>query len=236
MVITGIDVSHHNGEIDWPAVAAAGHRFVFIKATEGGTFRDPRFATNWRAARAAGLYRGAYHFAAVKDGNLSAGDARTEAKWLCSTVGELSAGDLPVVLDLETYVAGGSGQPIIDWALEFLRTAEELTGRVPIIYCGPNYWKWMLRRTSALQSWPLWQVQYTRAKAPTPMDGWPRWTFWQYSSTGSVPGIRGRVDLNRFAGSHEALAALAGEGPFKTPPSPVAECVDAQHAQLTHTE
>ena len=61
--IWGVDVSHHQGPIDWPKVASEPHvAFAFIKATEGGDWTDPRFATNWREARAAGLLVGAYHF------------------------------------------------------------------------------------------------------------------------------------------------------------------------------
>ena len=58
----GIDVSHHQGRIDWPAVAASGTAFAYIKATEGRDFRDRRFEENWREAAAAGIPRGAYHF------------------------------------------------------------------------------------------------------------------------------------------------------------------------------
>lgn len=60
--VHGIDVSHHQGEIDWAAVAGDGVGFAFIKATEGGDFVDPRFAKNWTASAKAGVPRGAYHF------------------------------------------------------------------------------------------------------------------------------------------------------------------------------
>src|SRR6476660_2447595 len=58
----GIDVSHHQGEIDWPRVASDGVRFAYIKASEGGTVPDHRFRENWVEAKKAGLRRGAYHF------------------------------------------------------------------------------------------------------------------------------------------------------------------------------
>lgn len=212
-MITGIDVSHHNGRVDWQKVTQAGHKFAFIKSSEGSTWRDPMFATNWNEARRAGLYVGAYHFAAVKDGDLSSNDARREASWFCRTMGPLSPGHLPPVLDLETYVEGGSGTPIIGWAVEFLWEVERLSGRTPIVYCGPNYWRWMLRQTTQLGRFPLWQVQYTKQAAPTPMTGWSRWTFWQHSSTGRVPGIKGNVDLNRYSSDEASLMALAGLRP-----------------------
>ena len=58
----GIDVSHHQGPIEWPLLPRQGVDFAYIKATEGGDFRDSAFAANWAGARAAGIARGAYHF------------------------------------------------------------------------------------------------------------------------------------------------------------------------------
>ncbi|WP_414707009.1 GH25 family lysozyme, partial [Rhizobium sp. UBA1881] len=61
--IQGIDISHHQGAIDWSALAAQPNvRFAIMKATEGGDHRDTRFAENWQAAKNAGIVRGAYHF------------------------------------------------------------------------------------------------------------------------------------------------------------------------------
>jgi lysozyme len=209
----GIDVSHHNGVVDWAKVVEAGYSFAFVKATEGQTWRDPRFVENWARARAAGVYVGAYHFAAIKDGDLSVGDAQAEARWFCQTVGQLVEGHLPPVLDVETYVEGGSGRPLIAWVQAFLAEVEFRLGRTPVVYCGPNYWRWMLRQTAELRRYPLWQVQYTSATTPTVMTGWDRWTFWQHTSKGRVPGIEGNVDLNRYSGDEVSLMALAGIQP-----------------------
>jgi len=60
--VIGVDVSHHQGQIDWRALAGDGIAFAYIKATEGGNFRDTNFASNWAGAAGAGLVRGAYHF------------------------------------------------------------------------------------------------------------------------------------------------------------------------------
>src|SRR5207302_823289 len=61
--VLGIDVSHYQGTINWPAVFASGERFAFEKATEGVTYTDPKFVTNMLAGKAAGVLMGAYHFA-----------------------------------------------------------------------------------------------------------------------------------------------------------------------------
>src|SRR6516165_7639969 len=60
--VIGVDVSGHQGDIDWLSLAAGGVAFAYIKATEGGDFRDKQFQKNWDGARTAGMLRGAYHF------------------------------------------------------------------------------------------------------------------------------------------------------------------------------
>src|SRR5580704_311225 len=60
--VIGVDVSHHQGQIDWNALARGGVAFAYVKATEGANFQDISFATNWAQAARTGLPRGAYHF------------------------------------------------------------------------------------------------------------------------------------------------------------------------------
>src|SRR5438552_17208341 len=93
--ILGIDVSHFQKAINWPAVAKAGVTYCFIKASEGATLADSFFKINWSGAQAAGILRGAYHFFRPL------ADASAQAELFANTVGDLSPGDLPPVLDLE---------------------------------------------------------------------------------------------------------------------------------------
>jgi lysozyme len=202
-VITGIDVSHHQGVVDWAKVRGDGHAFAFVKATEGSTMIDPRFADNARRAAAAGLLVGAYHFARP-DGD----DAADECGHFLRTIGALrDVLTLPPVLDLEA----GTGDLTV-WAATFL-AAVERTGRVPMLYSyGPFIRQHINRRANALAAYPLWLAAYVSAP-PQPPAPWSAWSFWQHSSDGRVSGVVGRCDVNRYPGTLDELHQLAGARP-----------------------
>lgn len=211
MTITGVDVSHHQGIIDWRRVAAV-HRFAFIKATEGLSFRDGHYATNITNASKAGLLVGAYHFARPVAGNLQ--NAREQARYHARIVGSLQ-GRLPSVLDIES----GEGDQT-SWALTFLEELETLTGRRPIVYTFGHHWRDHIRPDVAFARYPLWIARYNGSltgpgTVPRP---WSAWTFWQRTSTATTPGVNGNVDLNHFAGTEHDLLALAGSAPPAAPP------------------
>src|ERR1044071_2785616 len=90
-VLSGIDVSHHQGNIDWHSVAEAGVSFAFAKATDGDTFHDPQFATNWTQMQSAGIVRGAYHFFRPTK------PVNTQVEKFIQAVHKLDDGDLPAV-------------------------------------------------------------------------------------------------------------------------------------------
>jgi len=203
--VMGIDVSkwQHDdgGPIDWRRVKASGQRFAFIKATGGSSRIDPWFERNWAGARRAGLITGAYHYS---DPSRS---AVAQARLIVSVVGSTrEANNLGIVLDLED-TGGLRPAALVRWAKTFLNEVERLTGRVPIVYTGPNFWKTKVR-SSAFGAYPLWLARYN-SQAPAPLPGWNRWTFWQYTSSGRVPGIVGAVDRNWFCCSLATLRALA---------------------------
>lgn len=209
LAATGPDVSRYQhpdgGAIDWQRAAAAGQDFAFVKATEGTDVTNAWFDRDRSGARAAGLYVGAYHFARP---SAAAGSAAAQARAFAARIGpQTLPGTLPPALDLE--VSGGLGVTALQaWTRTFLSTLESLTGRRPLLYTFPAFWKGSMGSTSAFAGYPLWIAHYTSAAAPTTL-GWPAWTFWQYSSTASVPGIKGDVDMNRFAGTDADLARLA---------------------------
>lgn len=200
--VQGIDVSHFQGVVDWRQVAQAGMSFAFAKATEGITYVDPQFATNWAGIRAAGLLRGAYHFYEAND------DATAQAQHFLSTV-QLAAGDLPPVLDVET-TAGASDEQIWSGVSTWLQIVEQETGRQPILYTAPGFWS-SHQPDLALTRYPLWLADY--AAHPVLPTGWTSWLFWQHSQTGSVAGVTGAVDLDLFSGTLQQLQALAQGGP-----------------------
>ncbi|WP_158088552.1 GH25 family lysozyme [Thermoactinospora rubra] len=213
--VTGIDVSHHQadrGVIDWNQVRNSGKSFAFIKATDGNAYSDPTYGRNYAGAKAAALVRGAYHFARP---DASANDAIREAQHFVAYAGtHRQAGDLPPALDMENN-GGLPPVALIAWTRDFLNEVERLTGRVPVLYTSPGFWESSMANTREFTRYPLWLAHYTTG-APRIPGGWGSYTFWQYTDAGSVPGVVGNVDVNRFRGTLSDLQRLAmpgGSGP-----------------------
>jgi len=201
VITEGIDVSHWQGVIDWSKVSAARKRFAYVKASDGTTFIDDRYVANRAGAKAAGLLVGAYHFARP---DATPGDATAEADHFVDTAA-FARGDLLPVLDLEQ--AGGlSVSALQAWVKTFLGRVADRTGVHGIIYVSPSFWTTYLGDTTWFAEHGyqvLWIAHWTTAELPRmPASDWATrgWTFWQYSSSGSVPGISGRVDLDRYRG------------------------------------
>jgi len=216
-LLTGVDVASHQhpggAPIDWRQVKAAGHTFAYVKATEGTGYTNPYFSADWAGAGAAGLLRGAYHYA--KPG-LPLSTATDQARYFVSRAGsQTGAVDLPGVLDLEE--TGGLGQAdLAQWTRIFLAEVQRLTGKPPMLYTGYYFWQDNLGNPTDIgRAWRLWLPSYpsdpnsTTFKPLVPV-GWSTWHFWQYTSAGSTPGISGNVDLNRFCCDFGTLAALTG--------------------------
>ncbi|MGH9211846.1 MAG: glycoside hydrolase family 25 protein [Acidimicrobiales bacterium] len=199
-MLSGVDVSHHQGAIDWRAVARSGQAFAWCKASEGTSFRDSRFGPNWAGTRANGIVRGAYHFLR------SDSDPRAQARHFLAVVGELSGS--MAALDVES---SGASRPTAAQARAFKGEFDRLAGGHPlVIYTGRWYWRGVLGDPFGADLGPLWHSAYTSSPGAL-YGGWPRFTFWQYTQSGRCPGIPGNVDLNQFFGDRAALAALQEE-------------------------
>lgn len=198
--IQGIDISHWQGAIDWVAVKAGGKTFAICKATEGTTYTDPTFATNWPAMKTAGLIRGAYHMGRPAE------DAVAQANYFVNAVQPVS-GDLQLVLDLEK-TDGLTPSQVRTWVDAFVRRLTALTGRPPIIYTGFFFWRDSAGGGTSLNC-PLW-LAYWGTGNPSGFvpPAWAYFSMWQYSSTGSCPGISGAVDLDCWNGSLNGLKSL----------------------------
>lgn len=193
----GIDISSYQGTIDWPTVKSSGISFASMKATEGTNITDNMFSTNWANAKAAGILRGAYHFARPSESS-----AQTQASHFLNVV-DAAGGEteLPAILDVEDN-GGLSNQALSDWIQAWVNAVHTATHKMPLIYTYPYFASTHL--TSALSSIPIWIAEYGVSQ-PQDVNGWTSWTFWQYSDTGSVPGISGNVDLDVYAGSEAQL-------------------------------
>jgi lysozyme len=196
MPVQGIDVSYWQGNIDWQKVGDAGVVFAYIKATEGADRLDPKFLHNWRAAKQAGVARGAYHFM------YWCRRAVEQASWFKLNVpGDSDA--LPPVLDVEwnsrskTCPARIPRDTAIAKIKIMLKAMEAHTGKRPIIYTDPKFHREVLE--SEFTDYPFW----LRSVAARPEAKYQarNWAFWQFTTTGRVTGVAGPVDRNSFNGS-----------------------------------
>lgn len=192
--IRGFDVSHHQKDIAWHKISPDTFQFVYLKATEGGDFKDRNFQTNWLKAREQGLNVGAYHFYRLcRDGTV-------QANHFIATVAKKSDA-LPPVIDLEY------DSKCIDYY-----TQEQLLAEIqimhdrllyhyekqPIFYTSKAFYNIVL--AGHFPDVPLWIREY---KGQPQLKNNPKWTFWQHSHKGKIQGISTPVDLNVFQGDVE---------------------------------
>ncbi|WP_417671491.1 GH25 family lysozyme [Roseibium sp.] len=186
--VRGIDVSRHQGAVDWQRVARDDVAFVYLKASEGGDFQDKAFAANWRGAGEAGLSRGAYHFFSLcRPGAL-------QAENFLSVLPHDGA-MLPPVLDLEFEGNCAERPPVAQVLAEisaFVTAVEGARGHRVMIYAPEETYQAYLDGQGL--SRPLWARSMWRSP-----DYASDWAMWQYHQRGRVAGIEGDVDLNVLA-------------------------------------
>ena len=206
--------------IDWQQVAAAHYRFAAIKGTEGNYYVNPWALTDLAEAKAAGLDVTPYHFAIP---NVSSG--QQQAAYAVQHAGYAAGPQmLPLTLDIEydPYVAsdgtnecyGLTPAQMTAWIAGFVTTARTLTGQYPIIYTTADWWDTCTGDSTAFAADPMWVAAYETSAPPLPA-GWASWTYWQYTSVGTVPGVddKGSTDLDSFSPTAVALidpGTLAG--------------------------
>jgi GH25 family lysozyme M1 (1,4-beta-N-acetylmuramidase) len=188
----GLDVSHHNGTIDWVKVKNSGIKFVYIKATEGASFVSPTLATNVKGCKAQNLPCGVYHFCRPTQNS-----AVDEANHFYYSIKNVlpDMGDLAPVLDLEAPTEAGAttGEFLTEWAKEFINQFMYLSGRSVTIYTG----NWFVNQfdITGLEHLDLWIANYGQ-NPPPDCGNWTRWVAFQWTEKGLVSGITGNVDMN----------------------------------------
>jgi len=211
--IQGLDVARYQGRIDFDAARRGGTHFVFIKGTEGKDYIDPNFYENWRNARAAGVARGAYHFMTW------CSLAADQARWFTEKVPN-DPDALPPVLDLEWNNHSKcknrhNREDILEKVRVMLAAMEAHTGKLPIIYTDINFHRDILAGEHFDNAFWL------RSTAAEPHHKYHQrpWTFWQWTQTGTMSGVRGEVDRNAFYGdeSEWVVFLLTGCDPRSVP-------------------
>lgn len=201
----GLDVSHHQGVMNWGKAKAAGAYFAFIKATQRLNWTDPRFGINWTEARAAGLLTAPYHYFQPQY------DAVQQAEYFVSVVKATGPSGLPYALDVEE---GGNTAGFSDKVKACLNRIHQLTGRKPLLYCGIYYANNYLRTVTPAQA-DLWIANWTTRADPNMPREWSTWRFWQFTSDGDgrqYGAQSARIDVNRYVGSLVELYGYAGGG------------------------
>ena len=210
--VPGMDVSRWQGQVAWQKARAADFHYVFIRATIGDDYVDPRFYANWDGAREAGFMVSAYHVVTPNR------PAEAQVAALLDVLDDRRS-DLPLVVDVERR-DGTSPPQITSCVRDCLRLVHEWEGRRPIVYTARWYWNQYVLPAPDWREYDLWVASYTRVPV-LPRD-WETWRFWQYSEQGRIAGVASTfADLNWFAGSYEGLLAYAGmdQWPAVDPPT-----------------
>lgn len=227
----GIDISNHQGTVDFAAVKAAGYAFAAIKSSgdEGAAdaFLDPLFPENWHAARGQGFARLAYHYA--RPSRVSPAASVTTLQRALQAVGGLTPGD-NVALDLEDPgVADGTS--LHAWCAEWLALAEQVFGVRAFKYSARYYTRTHDLEHADLARWPTWWASW-QAIMPAPVTGWAPIAIWQNSASATVPGVAGDCDTDVFVGTVDELRALGLPG---APEPPAGFDVEAARGALWAT-
>lgn len=196
---TGIDVSSYQGTINWKKVTNDDISFAFLRIggqyyrKEGGFYSDTYFEKNYTGATTNGVDIGVYFFSQA----ITPEEAQQEALWVINQLNGRPL-DLPIVYDLEDpaadsrfHLANLNRQQVTDLALAFCETIQA-NGYEAAVYTNPSWIRNTLYLDQLLQ-YPLWLAHYTTNLLPSGSDSW---TWWQYTSSGTVDGISGKTDLN----------------------------------------
>jgi lysozyme len=198
--VRGIDVSHHQGKIDWKKLARQNIHFAYIKATEGEDFLDEDFKHNWNAAKDANILPGAYHyFTLCKTGY-------EQANNFLSRIGTPSASSLPPAVDLEfggNCKARPSPEELHKELKVFVDLVEQAWGCRVVLYSTSDFYATYLKNDFTNN--PLWIRDLYRQ--PSKKD-YREWQFWQYANRGKLDGVKGFIDLNVSRGDETQFRSL----------------------------
>ena len=165
--VQGFDISHYQPNVNFKSAYEDGLRFVYIKATEGASYKDPKFSDHYTAATSANFIRGGYHFA---DGS---GSATAQANYFVKNGGGWTddGKTLPGMLDLEADCVSES------WIKEFSDRYHQVTGRYPVLYSSPSWWQKCVGNTDAFVKTNPLMMACWNSEPCKPQGGWPYYTM-----------------------------------------------------------
>lgn len=188
-IYQGIDVSSWQGNIDFASVKNSGIEIVYIKSSEGSSYKDPYFEQNYKNAKANGLKVGFYHYVTAR----TVEQAKSQANFFASVISG-NEPDCKLAMDFEVF-GNLSVNQINEISKAFLETLINATNKEVLIYSNSYSARTIFSKELAI--YPLWVANYGVSE-PGGNDKWDTWVGWQYTSTGRVSGISGNVDRDRF--------------------------------------
>ena len=201
---SGVDVSRWNGSVPMKALVATGRTFVYVKATQGLSSRDPAFASRTAQANAAGLLTGAYHFFDYQRNGVAQADFFVDT--VLASGGFL--GHLPPAVDVECSLPLGradtayaSGQ-----LRAFVGEVYQRTGRMTLVYTSASMWSRVVANDRSFSAYPLW-VACWKCASPTLPRGWTTWRFWQIGIR-HIAGVPQPIDADVFRYGHPELLSM----------------------------
>lgn len=202
----GVDVSSHQGNVNWSALWTSGVKWAYVKATEGTYYKNPYFTQQYTGSYNVGMIRGTYHFATP---DTTTGTA--QADYFVDNGGGWSRDGktLPGALDIEwnpygDACFGKTPSAMVTWIRDFLTRYKARTGRDAVIYTATTWWSQCTGNYAGFgASNPLWIARYNTTPGTLPA-GWGVHTLWQYTSSGPTVG-----DHDRFNGALDRVVALA---------------------------
>ncbi len=199
--VNGIDISAHQGDIDWPAVADEGVDFAYMKATEGKDFTDKKFVQNWTNANKTDIKVGAYHFLSYEN------SGQEQAQHFINTVPKVE-GSLPPMIDIEfdMLTVLPDDEVTIDIIGDMITELESYYGVKPVLYVTYDSYTRFIQGN--FDDYPIWIVDVNK---PVDMPDDSEWMFWQYSQTSRLSGInqgKSNVDFDVYNGTAKEFSEI----------------------------
>lgn len=217
-IYQGMDVSVWQRSIDWAKVRAAGVQVAYIRASEGSRVEDAYFRQHYEGAKAQGIRVGFYHYMTAR--NVT--EAENQAEFFARVI-RGTRPDCRLALDYEA-TGDMTSEEINACALAFLKRLEEVTGWEACLYADAWAAREIFSKEEQLASYPLWIADWgVQTPQDTPL--WRCWAGWQYTDNGRIPGVGGRVDLDRFnQGIFLKRDSGLSPAPTPCPTIPLPEC------------